>query len=54
MYLISGGISLIRHRFFTPNFFMAGTVIFNEVVKYEHMFLIIGANRDINELGKKR
>lgn len=33
---------------------LAGTVIFNEVIKHERMFLIIGANRDINELGKKR
>lgn len=33
---------------------LAGTVIFNEVIKREHMFLIISANRDINELGKKR
>ena len=32
---------------------LAGTVIFNEVIKHEHMFLIISANRDINELGVK-
>ena len=32
---------------------LAGSVVLNEATKYEHMFLIIGANRDINELGVK-